>query len=178
MLWLALKIRRVGAHREASRPPPFMGWRQGGRVDLRPDQAFGGARLLDLCNQGIVACRKFAPNASGKAAWSRSRSGIGLDRGDGAGTLGRRNLFALVGLDLGENVRHRAFTRVLDRCGARGKPSSDSHAFEIATRRWSRVAASPESMDACASASAPLRSLAPAATVSAAPALRMATARQ
>src|SRR6266446_8787622 len=175
---LALKRRRVGEHREASRAPAFVGTRQGGRVELRPDQAFGGARLLDLCNQGIVACRKFAPNASGKAAWSRSRSGIGLDRGDGAGALGRRNLFALVGLDLGENVRHRAFTRVLDRCGARGKPSSDSHAFEIATRRWSRVAASPESMEACASVSAPLRSLARAATISAAAALRMATSRK
>src|SRR5262249_7347985 len=71
-----------------------------------------------------------------------------------------------------------AATRPLDSSGPREDPSRDAHAFEIATRRWSRLAASPESIDFCASASACLRSLARAATTSAAAALRTATSRK
>src|SRR5947208_12037589 len=173
MFRLALKGGRVGEHREASRAPAFVGARQGRRVELRPDQPFGGARFLDLGDQGIVARREFAPDRGRKTARSRSRSGIGLDRGQGTDALGRRNLFAFVGLDLDENVRHGGLTRFVSRCGVREKPSCNSHAFEIVTRRWSRFAASPESIDAWASASAPLRSLARAATISAAAALRI-----
>src|SRR5438034_3164123 len=173
MFRLALKRRRVGKHREASRAPAFVGARQGSRVEFRPDQAFGRARFLDLCNQSIVARREFAPDRGRKTARSRSRYGIGLDRGQGTDALGRRNLFAFVRLGLSENVRHRGLTRFLRRCGVREKPSCDSHAFETVTSRWSRFAASPESIDAWASASAPLRSFARAATISAAAALRI-----
>src|SRR5262249_4908483 len=107
---LALERGGIGGLREASSAPALVGARQRSCIEIRADQAFRGARLLDLGDQGIVSGSELVHDGSDKSAWGRARSGVGLDRGKGTGALGRRDLFALVGLYPGENVGHRGYS--------------------------------------------------------------------
>src|SRR5262249_57639908 len=84
----------------------FVGPRQRGRVEVGPDQAFGRARFLDLSDQGIVARRKPPLDRCQKAAGRWSGLGGGLYHTTRTGALRRRDLFALVRLDTGENIGH------------------------------------------------------------------------
>src|SRR6516225_437854 len=118
---LALERGRIGEYREASRTPPLVGARQCSCVEISADQAFRGARLLDLGDQGIVAGGERLGDGGDESAWGRSRSGGGLDGGEGTGALGSRDLFALVGLDAGENVRHAGYS-VLGVARSAGRP--------------------------------------------------------
>src|SRR6266436_1532676 len=117
----ALERGRIGEHREASCTPPLVGARQCSCIEISADQAFRGARLLDLGDQGIVAAGECLGDGGDESAWGRSRSGGGLDRGEGTGALGSRDLFALVGLDAGENVRHAGYSAFGFACSA-GRP--------------------------------------------------------
>src|SRR5499427_7229516 len=77
---LTLERGRIGKHREASRTPPLVGACQCSCIEICADQAFRGARLLDLGDQGIVAGRERVGDGGDKSAWGRGRSGGGLDR--------------------------------------------------------------------------------------------------
>src|SRR5262245_17445857 len=156
----ALKRRRVGQHREAGGAALLVGARQRRRIEIRADQAFRRARLLDLGDQGVVAGGELALERGKKSARRRRRLDVGLDRGEWTRALGRRDLLALIGLDLAEDIGHGA------------------HAFDTAISRSSRPRASPESTDFSASATAAFRSFALPATISPAAALRMATSRK
>src|SRR5215831_2690776 len=107
---LALERGRIGEHREAGRTPPLIGACQCGCIEICADQAFRGTRLLDLGDQGIVAGRERVGDGSDKSAWGRGRSGGGLDRDEGTGALGSRDLLALIALDAGENVGHAGYS--------------------------------------------------------------------
>src|SRR5712691_1360236 len=158
---LALKRRRIGEHRKAGRAAALVGARQPRRIEIGADQAFRRARLLDLGDQRVVAGGEPAFDRLDESARGRRRLRRGLDRGERARALGGRDLVALIGFDLVEDVGHGLL-----------------YAFEIATRRSRRVAASPESTDVCANANACLRSLARSATIRPAAALSKATSRK
>ena len=53
-------------------------------------------------------CRELALDRPNEAARGRGGLGVGLDAGERTHVLGGRDLVALVGLDLAQNVGHRA----------------------------------------------------------------------
>ena len=144
---LALERRRVGQHRQAGRAAGLIGARQRGRIEVGADQALRRARLLDLGDQRVVAggdacARSRARKPRGGGAALRR----GLDLGQRPRAFGRRDLLALVGFDLGEDVGHAL---------RRSRP---------AISRSSRPSASPESSDFAATATPSFRSFALPAT--------------
>src|SRR5206468_850656 len=104
-----------------------------------------------------AAARDPALDGLQESARGRGRPGVSLDGSHRACALGRRDLRALVGLDLLQNIGHCA--------------------FDTAIRRSSRPSASPLSTDFAASAMPSFRSLARPATISAAAAFKSATSR-
>src|SRR5262249_60767115 len=113
-------------HREAGRTPPLVGACQCSCIEICADQAFRGARLLDLGDEGTVAGRERVGDGGDKSAWGRGRSGGGLDRDEGTGALGSRDLFALVGLDAGKNVGHAGYLPLRFTWSAGGRIASSS----------------------------------------------------
>src|SRR5262245_10254425 len=157
---LALERRAVGQHRQAGGAAPRVGAPQRRRIKIRADQPSRWACFLDLGDQSVAAGREFAFDGAEEATRRRDRFGLGLDRGERASALRGRDLFALVGLDLGENIGHR-----------------DHLPSDALINRCRRLSASPESIDFCASATACLRSAARPATTRPAAALRIETSR-
>src|SRR5262249_20426310 len=86
--------------------------------------------------------------------------GGSLDLGERQRALGGGDLLALISLDLGEDVGHRA-----------------PQAFAALIRRSSRPFAAPESIDLAASATPSFRSMARPATIRAAAGFTVATSR-
>ena len=160
MLGAALERRRVGEHRQAGRAAGLVGARQRRRIEIGADQSLRRARLLDLGDQRVVAGRKLALDRGEEAARRRRRLGRRLDRRGRTRALRRRDLLALVGLDLGKDVGHPV-----------------SQPFDTCTSRSRRALAAPELIDFAACATPCLRSLARPATTSPAAAFMSATSR-
>ena len=130
---LALERRRVGEHRQAGRAAGLIGARQRRRIEIGADQALGGARLLDLGDQRVVAgsrararCAPTKPRGAGAALASASIVGQRARR-----AWPRRSPRA---------CRPRSWLRISDIALTRS---------ETAIRRSSRPSASPLSSDFC-----------------------------
>jgi hypothetical protein len=52
IIFVALEVRRIGKHRKACRPARLIGAGMRGRIEIGADQAFGGAGLFYLGDQG------------------------------------------------------------------------------------------------------------------------------
>src|SRR5262245_858757 len=103
----ALERRAVGQHREAGSAASRVGAPQRRRIKIRADQPSRWACFLDLGDQSVAAGGEFTFDAAEEATRRRDRFGLGLDRSERASALRGRDLLALVGLDLGENIGHR-----------------------------------------------------------------------
>ena len=97
----------IGQHREAGRAAGFIGLRKDGRIEIGADQPLGGRGLLHLRDQRVVAARVLALDRTDEAARRGCSLGACLDLGERLRALGGGDLLALVGLDPGEDIRHR-----------------------------------------------------------------------
>src|SRR5712671_2046579 len=114
ILGFALDRGRVGEHREAGRAACRISARERRRIEVGANEAFRWACLLDLGDQSVATGRVLFFQRANEAARRRQHLGVSLERREGARALGGRNLRALIGLDLGKDVRHRA-SRIRDR---------------------------------------------------------------
>ena len=69
---MPLEIGRVGQHRKASRPARLIGAGMGWRIEVCPDQTFGGAGFLDFGDQGEAA-----GGFGAKCGFKPARGGLG-----------------------------------------------------------------------------------------------------
>ncbi|MNS69149.1 hypothetical protein D3C72_1024550 [compost metagenome] len=102
----ALKARRIRQNRQTSGATGFIGGGQRRRIEIRTDQALGGARLLDFGDQPELAFGLLCPQRFIKAAGRALVCGHGLQIGQRNLRLGGGDFLALVSLDLFENVAH------------------------------------------------------------------------
>src|SRR5262249_5701177 len=136
----------------------FVGARQRRRIEIGADQSLRRAGFLDFGDQRVFAGLDLGVQRPGEATRRGGRGRRALDLGGGTRALGRRDLLALIGLDLAQHIGHKA--------------------FEPTPSRSSRPSASPESSDLLASAAPSFRSLARPATTSAAAAFSTAMSRK
>ena len=104
---MALERRRVRQHGEARRAAGLIGFCQRRRIEIGADQTLGGRRLLDLGDQRIVAAGELVLDRAHKAARRRRGLRQRFDARERMRALGRGDLLALVGLDLGQDIGHR-----------------------------------------------------------------------
>src|SRR5262245_57470080 len=104
---LALERRPVGQHRQADGAATRVGACQRGRIEVRENQPFRWACFIGFGVEVVAAGGELALDGADEAARGSDRFGLGLDRREGANAFRSRDLLALVGLDLGENVGHR-----------------------------------------------------------------------
>src|SRR5436190_23716478 len=154
---LALKRRCIGQHGEAGSAAGLVSARECRRIEIRADQAFRRACLLDLGDQRILASRVLALDRGKKAArrWRSLRGSFNLRQR--ARALSRCDLLALVCFDFRQDVSHAA--------------------LDTAINRSRRPSASAESKDLVATATPSFRSFALPATTMAAAAFKSATSR-
>ena len=160
---MALEGGRVGQHRQARRAAGLVSLRQCRRIEIGADQPLRRRGLFHFRDQRIIAARKLFADRAHETARRRCFFGARLDVGKRMRALGGRDLLALVGLDLGQDIGH--LWRLSD------QPR------ETAIRCFSRAAAAPLSSDWVPSATPSFKSLARPATISAAAAFSSATSR-
>jgi hypothetical protein len=102
----ALERRRVGQHRETGGAAGLIGTGQRRRIEIGANEPLGRRGFLDFGDQSIVATGEFFADRPDKAARRRRRLGRRLDLSERMRALGGRDLVALVGFDLGEDVGH------------------------------------------------------------------------
>ena len=101
----------VGQHRQACGAAGRIGFCQRRRIEVLADQAFRRARLLDLGDEGIVAGRQALLDRVQKTARSGRGLGLPFDRGQRTVAFCGRDLLALIGRNLLEDVSHRSTPR-------------------------------------------------------------------
>ena len=102
----ALEGGGIGQHRKAGGAARFISLRQGGRIEIGADQAFGGARLLDLGDEREFAPRHTSAERFGEWPHRGRCLGAGAQGGSGKASLGGFHLPPLIGDDLVEHLCH------------------------------------------------------------------------
>ena len=103
---LAHEARPVRQDRQAGRAACLIGAGQGGGGEIGPDQAARRAGLLDLGDQGEAPRRMSLHERAAESARRAGQPGRRLHRVPRAGRLTGRDLLALIGGDLVQDIRH------------------------------------------------------------------------
>ena len=119
MIETALERRRVGQHRKAGGAACLIGRCQRGRIEIAADQALRRARLLDLGDQRIVAGMEPPFDRAHESRAGGRGCRFAFEHRQRALPLRLRDLLALVGGNLLQNISHRSTPRSADRAGPR-----------------------------------------------------------